>query len=208
MVLKEGLLVMTSRGVLLACFVGVSIAIGLLSPLYIPEFPWNRATMDQYTFTFTKTGISVEKLILLNYFVFMPWPVSNLMHVTHFNAVDYDDPIEEDGIVFTLIHSLFFLLGALIAEALSGTGVPRLGEEAFWKQEKNVLPPWILYTILTLVAHLPLMGAATTYYTGPGGPVWFYPSPLWLIPFGVGILVISYLTEIIYIGARKVVGSG
>lgn len=206
----KGVMVMNSRlRVLFACTLGVSIAIGSLLTLYIPKLSLFGATMDHYTFTSSKTGIAVEKLILLKYFLFMPWPVTNLMRVAYFKRINYPPELGPDTVQFSIVfHSLFFLLGALITEALSGTGVPRLGEEAFWKQEKNILPPWILYTILTLVAHLPLMGAAATYYTGPDGPAWLYPSPFFLIPFGIGILVISFIAEVIYMGVRRVVGSG
>ncbi len=201
--------------VLLASILGVSLTIGLLFALTIPDVLLWSPKMSSYTFTSSETGITVEKLILLDYFNFMPWPVSNLMRVEFFQAVDYDDPIEESGFLFALFHSLFFLLGAFIAVTLSGvqrknaTEYHRKGRLPAWMVStlQGNPPPWVLYTLMTLVAHLVLILIAATHYVGPGGSVWLYPSPLWLIPFAIGIGVISYITQVIYTSLPQVIGS-
>jgi len=194
---------------LLACLLGASLAIGTLFSLYIP-------TGNSGNWVSSKTGISQGQLILLDYFIFMPWPVSNLMEIPYFAYVDYDDPVEEDGTAFAWFHSLFFFVGALLAVALSGEKERSEEVELRWKQWKGISlppslslslqghpPPWMLYTLLTLVFHLILIGAAMTHYTGPGGPVWVYPSPIYLLPFTMGIFVISYLAKTLYTGLRQ-----
>lgn len=195
---------MTSRWrVLLACTLGVLFAI-------VPFL--NLSRMKNYTFNSSVTGIAVGKLLLLDYFVFMPWPITNLMRIAYFQEIHYLGNIYEPDTVPLMIlsHSIFFFLGALIAEVLSGAGAPRQGETILQRQGKGILlsrivsilqansPPWMLYTFLILVVHLLLMGAATTHYTGPTGSVWVYPSPFFLIPFCSGIGVISRFTQAIY----------
>ena len=180
---------MTSRRRgLLACVLGVSLAIGLLFSLYIPGLP-----LPHQTFTSSETGIAVEKLIFLDYFIFMPWPVTNLMRVDHFKQIDYDDPVEEGGLFVVLFHSTFFLVGALLAVVFSRS--QRIDDSEL--RRKVFLRPWVLYTLLMQGAHLVLIGAAATYYTGPGGPVWVYPTPYFLIPFAIWIGGLSYVAQVI-----------
>lgn len=180
---------MPRRQEILACSLGVSLAIGLLFSFYIPLL-----LLPHPTVASAETGIPDEKLILLDYFIFMPWHVTNLMQVDYFYEVDYDDSVDEGSLLFTIVHSSFFLVGALLAMILSRD--QRSTDVTIRK--KAFLRPWVLYTLLMLGAHLALMGAAATYYTGPGGPAWVYPSPLFLILFALLIGVLSYVAHVIY----------
>ena len=209
--LDNGIWVVTSRRRgLLVSTLGVSLAMGLIDTLLIGRSALSGLLFGSSTHFFTvmsaETGIGVEKLLLLDYFLFLPWPVTNLSRVDYFFETGYPRELQPDKVpMFILFHSLYFLFGALLAVALSGEEKrPAEGELPFTLKDHP--PPWVLYTLVTLVVHLVLIGAATTYYTGPGGPVWLYPSPFWLIPFGVGIGVLSFVAQAIYTGLRYVFG--
>ena len=204
-ILKESRLGMTlRRRELFTCTFGVLFAIG--TQIYL-----HARGMQHYIFLSSNTGIAAEKHLFLDYFVVMPWPIVNFDNIAYFREIYYLGHLYEPDTVpvMILFKSIFFFLGALLAMVLSGRKKRPLNEVPQWTQWRGISlppllfytirspPPWVLYTFLLFSAHLLLMGAATTYYTGPGGPVWVYPSPLLLIPFVVGLGVISFFTQFI-----------
>lgn len=202
--MKEDVVMMSKWRNLLACTLGVSLATIFGFSFYILVVILNQEGI--YTFTSSKTGIAVEKLILLRHFLFMPWPVANLRRVDYFKRINYPAELSGDLVPFLIFfHSLYFLFGALLAVGLSGA--PRQSEVDLQRKEKSLSlpgllftlkrfpPPWLLYTLLMLGIRLTLIGAATTYYTGPGGPAWVYPAPIFLIPFAFWVGGISFLVQ-------------
>lgn len=187
----------SKKPVLNACIAGILLYLIIIFGISISS---NEQT-DRLDFIASKTGIPPHKILLLDYFIFMPWPVGNLMEVEHFRIVDYDDPVEGPGALVVLaVRSIYFLTGAVTMFILVGTGQKRKLrnlKEGLWR-------PSTLFIVGMTVVHIFLLLITVTYYTGLGGPAWIYPSPYFLVFFVVWMVIISWLGRIIASFTKKV----